>query len=366
MVPHMHVLYDYQIFALQRRGGVSRYFTSLWRELQRAGNFSGELFLGVNQTDLLAEIRAAVTLRGGAWRDPMWPKTWRIKRDLNRFLFGRELARSAAKIYHPTYFWLPPDLRGKKLVLTVHDLIHELMPEHFSREDDAYVMRPAAIRRADIMVTVSETTKRDLCRLYQVPPERVFVTPLGCSLPPAEQVPSPPRPERPFLLYVGERAGYKNFKVLAAAWQQSERLRREFELVCFGGAEPTPEERALPGQVVFRRGDDATLIAAYQTASALIYPSLYEGFGLPLVEAFQYGCPVVTSGCGSISEVAGPAAAYFDPADPAALEQTIWRTVEDSVFRAGLVAKGFVQRQLFSWERCATMTRMAYSAALSL
>jgi glycosyltransferase involved in cell wall biosynthesis len=170
----------------------------------------------------------------------------------------------------------------------------------------------------------------------------------------------------PSLLYVGERFAYKNFKVLAAAWRQSDWLRREFKLVCFGGPPPSAEEASLPGRVEFQRGDDLALATAYRQASVLIYPSLYEGFGLPLLEAFNLDCPVVTSGCGSIREVAGEAAQYFEAASPDSLVEALRRVLGDVAWRETLTNRGRDRAATFSWKRCAEATAEAYRVALAM
>ncbi len=361
----MNAFYDFQIFSLQRRGGVSRYFLTLWQEFRRTRSLNAELFLGVNQTNLDSEISESVAIRGFRAKDRGVPKTRWLMWAINGALCQRALRRSDAEIYHPTYFWLPKDLGKKALVLTVYDLVHELFPHLFIPQDYVFRWRPAAVRRADVIIAISETTKRDLCTRYDIPPERVFVTHLGCSLPDPGKLPAPDIGAKPLLLYVGERGGYKNFEVVMAAWRQSEWLRQRFKLVCFGGGDPDADERSLPGEVEFRRGDDLALGAAYRQASALIYPSLYEGFGLPILEAFNYGCPVVTSGCGSIREVAGEAAAYFDPASPEALVTELRRLAANDAWQRELVDRGHRRAPQFSWERCAAGTLEAYRAALA-
>ncbi|MEI6075621.1 MAG: glycosyltransferase family 1 protein [Verrucomicrobiota bacterium] len=360
----MKVFYDFQIFSLQRRGGISRYFSSLWGELQKHKDFSGELFLGINQTEMDAEIKSVIRINGFRLKDPQWPKTWRLTRRLNTWLCQRQLCKSAAQIYHPTQNWLPQDLRGKTLVITIHDLIYELMPERFAPADPAFLWRPEAIKRAKIILTVSENTKRDLCRIYHVAPSKVFVSPLGCSLTAALKVPKGKTGEKPFLLYVGDRAGYKNFKLLMDVWRRSALLRGGFQLVCFGGAEPTLEESSLPGDVRFCRGDDLMLSELYRTATALVYPSLYEGFGFPVLEAFEFGCPVLTTGCGSLREVAGQAAIYFNPHEADSLLSAITTIINDPARRSAVIAEGHRQKKQFSWQRCAAVTRQAYLAAL--
>jgi glycosyltransferase involved in cell wall biosynthesis len=361
----MNIFYDFQTFSLQRRGGISRYFVSLWEQFQVSGVVQPELLLGINQTNLDAEIARAVKLVGPRVKDPRLPKTRWITWLINCQLCRHAVSRSCSDIYHPTYYWLPKNIGSKALVLTVYDLMHEIYPHLFQPNDYVFRWRPEAIRRADVILAISETTKNDLCERYKVASERVFVTPLGCSLHSVDELPELPAQSRPSLLYVGERFAYKNFSILVAAWRNSESLRKNYRLVCFGGPPPTPEEAALPGDVKFLRGDDLALANAYRQASALIYPSLYEGFGLPLLEAFQMRCPVVTSGCGSIREVAGNAAEYFEATSAESLINSLNRVLNNSSWRETLLSRGVQRLSEYSWKRCAEATEAAYRVALA-
>lgn len=361
----VNVFYDFQTFSLQRRGGISRYFLSLWDQFRISGTVKPELLLGINQTALDQEIAKNVNICGLRTKDPLIPKTRWLVWLINSQLCQQALLRSSADIYHPTYYWLPPKIGKRALVLTVHDLMHEIYPHLFLPRDYVFRWRPDAVRRADVILAVSETTKKDLCERYSVLPERVFVTPLGCSLPTVEQLPDLSKDHRPSILYVGERFPYKNFSVLAAAWRQSKELRDNFKLVCFGGPRPTAEDASLPGEVEFCRGDDLALANVYRQASAFVYPSLYEGFGLPLLEAFQMGCPVVTSGCGSIREVADTAAVYFDPTSPDSLIDSLVKVLSDQHLKETLIKRGRQRLSKYSWRRCAEETEAAYRVALA-
>ncbi|MDP9052031.1 MAG: glycosyltransferase family 4 protein, partial [Acidobacteriota bacterium] len=177
---------------------------------------------------------------------------------------------------------------------------------------------------------------------------------------------------RPFLLYVGSRLTYKNFERLLEAFAASPLLKNDFDLVCFGGGAFTSKEISLFQQLGLSdecccqvSGDDATLAALYGSARAFVYPSLYEGFGIPPLEAMSFNCPVVCSGLSSIPEVVGNAAEMFDPYDPESIQKAIERVATDEVLRETLVSRGRERVKQFSWERCAKETLDVYSRVLS-
>jgi glycosyltransferase involved in cell wall biosynthesis len=171
---------------------------------------------------------------------------------------------------------------------------------------------------------------------------------------------------RPYVLYVGDRGGYKNFTAVLQALHISTRMN-DVQLLCYGGGGMQPEEWALidglklpRNRITHCSGDDSLLAALYANALCLVYPSLYEGFGLPPLEAMNCGCPVVCSTGGSLREVTGQACASFDPADNQALCAALESVVLSESRRTELKAQGHVQAQRFSWDRCAAETLAVY------
>src|SRR5258706_1095736 len=172
---------------------------------------------------------------------------------------------------------------------------------------------------------------------------------------------------RPFLLYVGDRRGYKNFLGLVQAYAASPWLRDNFRITCFGGGNFSPSERetfaALRlGDAHIRQiaGGDERLARLYRNAAVFIYPSIYEGFGIPLLEAMSLDCPIACSRSSSIPEVAGDAGEYFDPTDLDSIRHALENVLQSAHRRQELVALGRLQRQRFSWERCARETLRGY------
>lgn len=360
----MRVAYDPQAFLIQEYGGLSRYFCRLAEALARRPGVTPRIFAPLHLNAHLAELPRPL-VRG--LRVPRVPRTGRALRFASRLAARAAIARFRPEIVHETYY-SPRSLapRGVPRVVTVLDMIHELFPGSFAPRDPVSGWKRLAVTRADRVLCISESTRRDLLALIPLPAEKVAVVPLGFD-PPAP-FGAPPAPGgRPYLLYVGQRDGYKNFSGLLEAFAASPRLRGEFELRCFGGGPFTRAEReriralGLPGERVTRAGGgDEALGAAYAGAALFVYPSRYEGFGIPPLEAMARDCPVACSATSSLPEVAGDAAAYFNPDDPQAIRAALEALLDDPRRRADLVARGRERIRLFSWDRCADATLAVY------
>src|SRR5439155_12251123 len=140
--------------------------------------------------------------------------------------------------------------------------------------------------------------------------------------------------DRPYLLFVGNRGTYKNFDLLARTYARSDRLQREFDIVCFGGQRESShparlEQLGIASRVQYFSGGDQVLANLYRHAFALVYPSKYEGFGIPPLEAMHYGCPVIASNAGSLPEVVADAGLMFDPNSEDDLLNKLYRLIDD-------------------------------------
>jgi glycosyltransferase involved in cell wall biosynthesis len=179
-----------------------------------------------------------------------------------------------------------------------------------------------------------------------------------------------PLPSRPYLLFVGERGGYKNFSQLLAAFHQATDVNIDHDIVAFGGGAKTAAEATEIARLGFTRkvhflhGDDSALSEAYAHATALVYPSRYEGFGLPPVEAMHSGCPVVCSNASSIPEIVGEAGLYFDPLSVDELANALVQIVGSQSLRSTLSQKGQIRAAQFTWQSCAQRTLAVYQAIL--
>lgn len=270
-------------------------------------------------------------------------------------------------IIHETYFALSPVGNARRRVVTIHDMINELFAEQFSFAKRVTAAKRAAVNRADHVICVSENTRRDLVRLFGVDPARTSVIHLGYSITAEADINiSDFGRRRPILLYVGDRSvKYKNFAALLQAYSRSHILRG-FDLVAFGGGPFRPNELkqimqlGINDRVRVECGSDQELAEHYRTATAFVYPSMYEGFGLPPLEAMSHGCPVVCSNGGSIPEIVGEAAVYFDPNNLEELRVTMERVATTEALQADLRSRGYDRIAAFSWDKCAAATAQVY------
>lgn len=367
----MRIAYDYQIFGEQRYGGISRYVFEIASHISRMPACEAAVFSPLYINRYLPHCPPELQIIGRQVK--RIPGTGRIISAINNLIVPPVLARYRPDIVHETYYSsrsVGP--RNARVVLTVHDMIHELFPSDFSSADRTSERKRVAVKRADHIVCVSNNTRKDLIELLGVPEEKTSVVYHGFSL-------MSGRPEseataysvkKPFLLYVGSRGGYKNFEGVLRAIASSPLLSEKFDLVCFGGGALTQYERGLISQLKLQGvrqigGGDHILAGLYQGAQALIYPSFYEGFGIPPLEAMSHGCPVVCSGVSSIPEVVGDAAEMFDPHDVDSIGQAMEVVVGNETIRQALIERGRSQYKKFSWERCAQETLGVYRRVLS-
>ena len=368
----MKVAFDDQIFSLQRYGGISRYFFELASRLPAHGVSEVSVVAPLHINNYLTAGSARRFTRGryvpysfGDWL--FWfRESVLVLHAVNRFVAPLAWLGVNPDIVHETYFAIKPVGRARRRVVTVYDMIHDLFPEEHPNAKQWIAAKRAAVDRADHVICISENTRQDLVRLYGVDPARTSVVHLGHSLTlerDAEKVDGAGR--RPSLLYVGYRAAHKNFTTLLQAYSSSPILR-EFELVAFGGPPLLRDEQeeirrlGIADRVRFESGSDRELAARYQAATAFIYPSKYEGFGLPPLEAMSYGCPVVCSNAGAIPEVVGDAGVYFDPDNPEELRTTLERVATTETLQADLRTRGYARIAEFSWDKCAAETAQIY------
>lgn len=374
----MRVTFDAQIFCSQEFGGISRYFASLAREMRSMSD---------------VDLRIVVPLYFNAYLDSLptgLVRGHKVGRPAKLGLPVRAASLLAADLLqrfsrpdliHKTYYYpLPRTPRGVRSVVTVYDMIHEKFPQSFSSRDPITRWKAQTVAEADHVICISEHTRRDLLTTYDIPEDRVSVTHLGydslVSLLTDESASNFRTrilgPDIPYLLYVGSRDGYKNFGGLLRAFAMSPWLQEHFQLLCFGGGGFSDAESkqiaqaGLTDQVRQIGGSDSVLASCYRHAALFVYPSLYEGFGIPPLEAMSLDCPVACSNTSSIPEVVGDAAAYFDPANPESIRDKLEEVLNSMALRDSLVERGRLRRELFSWRRCAEETVDIYGKVISL
>ncbi|MDR1378904.1 MAG: glycosyltransferase family 4 protein [Synergistaceae bacterium] len=368
----MNIFYDHMIFQ-QIYGGISRYFRELIVRLLDREGVNVHLFMG-----LFLNRYGLDSVKGryrGYWglNVPVVRYTGRLRNFINKELwkfFQAKYAREAREggrncLYHPTYY----DFRGlprAKAALTVHDFTHERYSSLFPK-DRTFEMKKKAFERADALICISESTKNDLLDLYGFRDScKVKIIHHGYNDLSSLSNSDMSLPSTPYFLFVGPRHSYKNFDRLLNAFALSPDLRKDFRVVCFGGSVFSNKEKeqfdklGIADKFMRYEGGDDILAVLYKNATALAFPSLYEGFGFPLLEAMSCGCPVVASDTSSIPEVVGDAALLFSPTSSEELAAQLCRVAYNSEIRKHVIQLGRERCALFSWDRCVEETFRFY------
>lgn len=361
----MRVRFSHDIFRLEERGGVSRYFAELHRGLLERGHDSTiAALLHINRSlDGLPHVHG---LRVPDVRPRLLRQAVTKFVDVGAASVPLHVS-PPPDIFHHTYFSGRAG-RGRAQVVTVYDMLHERFPEDFDRRDRSAALKQVACRQADLVLAISETTRTEVIERLGLSSDRVITTPLGVRK--LAMTLEPTSLPEPFLLYVGSRKRrYKNFSRFLEAMARPA-VDSGLSLVCFGGGPITTGEMGLivdlglRGRVEVRGGGDAQLAQAYARATALVYPSLYEGFGLPPLEAMVMGCPVLAAAGGAITETVGEAALLVDPVEVDSIAYGIAEIASDEVLRQRLVAAGHERADQFAWSHTVETTVVAYQSVL--
>ena len=360
----MKVLYDYQMFSYQRIGGISRYFAHLYRHVPDERIETSVALLYTQNVYLQGEH---FLLQNGLGRLLIGNHF----RDANKLWSKVRIRLSDYDILHPTYYnpYLISDAKGRMVVLTVHDLIHQLFPEYFPGDRRTSEWQRRIIARANHLIAISENTKRDLMEVMKVPEEKITVIHHGLMLGGhrkelSTQERTMALPEN-YILFVGDRTQYKNFDGFIS---EVAVLLKEYDihLICTGGRVFSQEEwqmiRSLgvAERVIRMTVSDAMLMKLYRHAICFVFPSLYEGFGLPILEAYHVGCPVVLTRASCFPEIAGDAALYFEPGREGSMREAVRTLLDDKARRRVLSEAGTRRLALFSAERMVERTRELY------
>jgi glycosyltransferase involved in cell wall biosynthesis len=371
------ILFDQQIFRKQKFGGISRYFTELMIGINRHEGYcaqpkkfySDNLYLAGRHLTSFKRLSAGKNFKGKS-------KIEKLILKAENYNIASKLRNKEFEVFHPTYYdsgflqYLP---KNKPLVLTVHDMIHESyydnMLEYLTEETKH---KRKLINRADHIIAVSQYTKNEILKYFPaIDEKKISVIYHGVSLQPKTEDKKQSAPSYNYLLFVGIRKHYKNFFWLVRSLHDYLK-QNNFILLCAGGSDFDTYEKdfiaslGLNGYIKhIPVNTDAEMIVLYENAVCFLFPSLIEGFGMPVLEAFICGCPAVIADSSCFPEIAGDAALYFTPGDNEGLLKKIDMIRNNAALKQELREKGMEKAKQFSWENTITQHINVYNSLLN-
>lgn len=360
----MKILYDHDIFYIQKVGGVSKYFLEIFSIIKKFHNVKIVAPIYINE--YLKDYKSKNIFKLLKIKKK-YKYTNRFFRFLNIIIFKFFLNIYKPNIIHLTYFNKKLEFKKNcKIVITVYDLIHEIYqkkyffkyPSNFKKE---------YISNADHIICISKNTKKDLLKFYNVDKKKISVISLGFNRSKKFIKINDSFLNNSYLLFVGERKKYKNFINLIIAYSNSKKLMSNFKIVCFGGGPLDSLEKKLFKKyninllnVKCISGSNEELNYVYMKAKAYICTSLYEGFGMTILEAMNMNCPIISSNAGSLKEVGGDAVEYFDPNNIQDIKSKIEKIVFSKKNIYSQIKKYHTNLEKFSWELTAKKTISVY------
>lgn len=355
----MKIIFDHQIFVDQRVGGISKYHTELYKNLLEIG-CDADLICRLHQNLFVKEEFNNHKLF--IEKNSIWIK--RSMKFYNSLELYAKLNKNRDCIIHPTYYntTLLKRFTKNPMVITVHDLTHELFFPKTDQVRRFLKKKKQTIMTADRIIAISNHTKKDLLAYYHLPEDKIDVVYHGVNN--RIDLKNSYSKRHEYILFVGERQGYKNFEITIRALA-SLLKGYSIDLICVGGEFNAAEKHLihqlnLESCVYSQYVSEDYLQYLYQNAILFIYPSLYEGFGLPILEAFRNDCPICISNTSCFPEIAGDAALYFDPNDQDSIQEQVRSILDNKQLRENLRSKGNQRMRNFSWEKTARTTLASY------
>jgi glycosyltransferase involved in cell wall biosynthesis len=381
----MQVIVDGIVYGRQRFGGINTYFNEVLPRLARRPDTRVDLLMPRHHEGAVPgpPVRQVPRDFVPSRTDLSWRLDQRLEpvmEALKLGAFGLWMSTRRQAVFHSSYFTSLP-LTARPQVAIAYDMNHELFPHLYTDAHGVWLRKlyPEYLRRATRVIAISETTKRHVEHYYGIPGDRIDVVHLAVD--PARFHPAGPDVDRealarelgidsPYVLYVGGRWHYKNFSSVLEAMDRLHR-RTQLKLVVAGPPWSAAESAKLthhPAAAAVHlvaHPDDAKLRLLYSCAAAFVFPSLHEGFGIPLLEAMACGAPVVAADTDVFHEVAGEAVVFVRPQDPDEIAGAVERLLDVRVGR-DYRDRGIRQSRRYSWDATAQGTRLAYERALGM
>jgi glycosyltransferase involved in cell wall biosynthesis len=373
----MKVLIDPQTFNEQKFGGISRYYTELYHLLRQNDQIDADIPLlytdniHFKESPLFQESyqnKYSILIRYSRILRPFLPRKLKKKNTANLLEL---LEKGDFDVFIPSYYdpYFLPLIKDKPFVVTVHDMIYELFPKYFPADDPTAANKKLIMEKATRIIAISENTKADILKIYpHIPESKIDIVHMAYSISDTSESPKN-LPDR-YLLFVGNRSVYKNFGFALRAVAPILKNNPDLFFVCAGGNPFNPKELTmiaqlgLSRQLIQQNFHDNELSAYYSRSQCFIFPSEYEGFGIPVLEAMASKCPVILPYHSSFPEVAGDAGFYFELNNEEDLRKKVEYVLTDTAARSVYIARGLKQAGKFSWEKTAAETVEVLAAAI--
>jgi glycosyltransferase involved in cell wall biosynthesis len=355
----MQITYDAHIFLEQKAGGISRYHYELYKGMRQLEHDVRIAGLFVKNRYLLSDKQA----KKHFINDPT--ASFAV---FNKWILINRLKKiKSNEIFHPArdYEYLTGKISDINMVFTIHDMIAE------KDNPDKIRNKLYFAQNARKIIAVSESTKKDIVNLLGIDRKKIEVVYHGASLYPQMANKLPHAIPDSFLLYVGDRNGYKNFRTLAKSIVKLLKKRSDLYLVCAGKKNFSTDEKLFLKELginnktlCFPLLTDNELAYLYCKALAFVFPSINEGFGIPVLEAWACGTPVALSSNDCFVEIAAEAGEFFDPHSEESILDTIEKIILNKPLRKELIERGNRRLQSFSWEKTVLQTNEIYKSLL--
>jgi glycosyltransferase involved in cell wall biosynthesis len=358
----MKVLFDYPALS-QTYGGVSRYICELIKEMKDEIEidmsilFTDNIYLEELQFLKIKKLISKKNFKGKG----------KMENILNSFYANYKVMKNNYDIFHATYsdsYFL--NKVKKPIVVTIHDMINEKLPEYHVSHASHILSKKNLIYNSSHIIAISENTKRDILEIYPVNEDKVSVIYHGATMY-NDQISK--NEFGKYMLYVGRRTRYKNFPFFVESISPILIKDKELKLICVGPSFTQKEQEffsklKIADRVIAIGADENQLNTLYSHALVFVFPSLFEGFGIPILEAFNNKCPVCLSNSSCFPEIAGQAALYFDPTDKQSILESVDKVITDRVLASKLTELGLERLRLFSWSKAAQQTLNVYRSVI--
>jgi len=367
----MKVLFDHQIFTQQQYGGISRYFYELIKRFdglehncEVATHYTDNAYYNKEYNPKLNRILPYSHFKGKK----------RITNYLNERKSINQVKKGDFDVFHPTYYddYFLEKIKKRPFVVTFYDMIHEKFSNQYETlkiDTKIFDNKRRLLENSGKVIAISETTKKDIVDFFDVDADKIDVIYLGDSLHNFD-IGTKRLINEDYILFVGNREGYKNFNFFISSISQL-LIDYNLKLICAGGSEFSVQDIIIIKSLKLENYvstkkivNDNVLANYYAHALFFCFPSLYEGFGIPVLESFACGCPALLSKGGSLPEVGGDAANYFDPTDAESLRKSAVELINSQALRQSLREKGFERLKQFSWDTTFFETIEVYKSVI--